>query len=324
MTPFLSITIPTYNRAALLRQALDAILDQVAADPEIEVVISDNASPDDTERLGLDYVQRFPRVRYFRNPSNLGVNANLTACLQRAEGEYVSYFSDDDLPKPGHFEAIKRQLKDGRPTLLYVNHEPFYNDNPLHVGAPMAPLERVMLTDGSVFYRRFGLGFLSALTVRADLARTFIGIVVEGRGTAHLDIVARMALVGPGPFVYDGNVVVLARNNESSYANILRYGFLNVSRLHQDLRQEGLLTDRDLKLFRRRAIMGGLPRSVLADRCAGDGGPNENEVRSLYWEDPLYYLLAYPLLVLPRSWIRAVALPLRSCARGWRRWCYAR
>jgi glycosyltransferase involved in cell wall biosynthesis len=319
MTPFLSITIPTYNRAEYLGNALDAVLAQVSHEPDVEVVISDNASTDATPLVGQDYARRFPRLRYFRNASNVGFDGNVRACVERANGTYVGFFSDDDLPVAGFFKSVLTNLRNVNPTLLYVNHRSFFNNNASRLSGPMAPLDRVVLNDGKSFYRRFGLGFLSSLTVRAELARTFKGAVVDGRGTAHVDMAARIALTQKGPFLYDGTIMVLARYNDLSYSNNIRYGYLNVARLHHDLYREGLLTERELQAFKRQAIAGGLARSILADRCHSTAGVEEKEVRSLYGGDPLYYLLSYPLLAIPPSVMRAVALPLRALIRRWRR-----
>jgi glycosyltransferase involved in cell wall biosynthesis len=324
MKPFLSITIPTYNRANCLKKVLDAVLLQVSDKPEVEVIIFDNASTDDTPGLCAEYVRKSAQVRYFRNETNTGFDGNILACVQRAGGDYVSFFSDDDLPVPGHFVAILTQLRAHRPSIMYVNHAPYFSDNPACLRTPMAPVKREMLNTGKEFYLKFGLGFISALTVHAEGARTFINKAVIGRGTAHVDIAARMALANCGPFVYDGSLVVLARYNESAYSNILRYGVMNITLLHQDLYQEGRLSEEELKVLKRAVIVHGLPRSILADRCQGTAGVKEREVRALYGGDPLYYFLAYPLLVFPAPLVRAMARPLRSVVRYWRRWYYAR
>jgi len=181
MKPFLSITIPTYNRVDCLKKAVGAILEQVGEDPQVELVISDNGSTDGTFAFGIDCAGRYPRVRYFRNEANEGFDTNVLACVQRAEGTYISFFSDDDLPAPRFFENVLKRLRDDRPTILYVNHTSFYNGNPACLGLPQAAVETFSTDDGKAFYMKCGLGFLSALTVYADTARQFTGKVVQKR-----------------------------------------------------------------------------------------------------------------------------------------------
>jgi len=54
----------TYNRAGTLRETLDSILPQAAELPEVEVLVSDNASADDTEQVVRGYCARYPVLRY--------------------------------------------------------------------------------------------------------------------------------------------------------------------------------------------------------------------------------------------------------------------
>jgi glycosyltransferase involved in cell wall biosynthesis len=93
MTSLHSICIPTFNRSALVRQAISMALSQTNAN--IEVIVSDNASTDDTP----DVVGSFsdPRLRYVRTETNIGPVGNFLHLLDLANGEYMSWLQDDDL-----------------------------------------------------------------------------------------------------------------------------------------------------------------------------------------------------------------------------------
>ncbi len=91
--PLVSIGIPTYNRAdRFLQEALRSALEQTY--PNIEVIVSDNCSKDDTERVVQGF--RSPRLRYFRHETNIGANNNFNFCLEQARGEYFQLLQDDD------------------------------------------------------------------------------------------------------------------------------------------------------------------------------------------------------------------------------------
>jgi len=91
--PLVTIAIPTYNRAAkTLPETLASALAQTYRN--VEIVVSDNCSTDDTESVvrtagGV--------VAYVRQPTNLGLNGNLNACIELAHGDYVLLLHDDDL-----------------------------------------------------------------------------------------------------------------------------------------------------------------------------------------------------------------------------------
>lgn len=91
--PILSICIPTYNRAQFAYAAAKNILDGWAGD-EIEVVVSDNHSIDNTQELlrGIDD----SRLKYFRNEQNLGAAFNTHLSFLRATGKYAYLTSDED------------------------------------------------------------------------------------------------------------------------------------------------------------------------------------------------------------------------------------
>ena len=86
--------MPVYNGAAFLPDAIESILDQTFSD--LELVISDNASTDDTEAICRDYARRDKRVRYFRNPKNLGASDNYVAAYRYSRGEYFKWSSSND------------------------------------------------------------------------------------------------------------------------------------------------------------------------------------------------------------------------------------
>ena len=69
-SPSLSVAMPTYSRPALLLQALESVLAQTR--PADEIIVSDNASPDDTAERVLALAQRHPQLRLLRQPKNLG------------------------------------------------------------------------------------------------------------------------------------------------------------------------------------------------------------------------------------------------------------
>jgi len=91
MSPKFTIGIPTYNRAGFLREALGFAVGQTLED--LEVVVSDNASTDDTAEVAHE---AGCRVRYFRNPANIGQWANFRKAVELAKGEYFSWLQDDD------------------------------------------------------------------------------------------------------------------------------------------------------------------------------------------------------------------------------------
>lgn len=96
--PLVSICVPTYNRADFLRGSLATIAAQTYA--PLEILISDNASTDETESICRELAARDPRVRYVRQPANIGLYQNHNFCIEESRGEYLGFCHDDDRYAP--------------------------------------------------------------------------------------------------------------------------------------------------------------------------------------------------------------------------------
>ena len=96
--PLVSIGIPVYNGERVLHHALVSVLNQTYQN--LEVVICDNASTDDTQNICLTYAARDPRIRYYRNATNIGLHANVRRVCELSTGEYFTWVSADDRRPP--------------------------------------------------------------------------------------------------------------------------------------------------------------------------------------------------------------------------------
>jgi glycosyltransferase involved in cell wall biosynthesis len=92
MAPLFTIGIPTYNRAGYLRKALAAAESQTLGD--LEVLVSDNASTDETAAVVRG---AGGRTRYLGQETNVGASANFLKLIEAANGKYFSFLQDDDL-----------------------------------------------------------------------------------------------------------------------------------------------------------------------------------------------------------------------------------
>lgn len=117
----LTIAIPTYNRKNLLKRALDSIIPQL--NPKIEVLVSDNASDDGTDKM-MD--ELFPMVRYIKNNTNIGADGNFLQCYKEARGKYVILLGSDDRLATGALNYLTEFLVKYDCDLTFVNFR-FYD-----------------------------------------------------------------------------------------------------------------------------------------------------------------------------------------------------
>ena len=123
--PLLTIAVPTYNRHGCLEELLTVLAPQLANETRVELVISDNASQDDTPRVVESFQQRGLVLTYLRNETNIGPDANFIRCYQAARGEYVWIFGDDDIIVPGGLRVLLGHLETRKYDLLYLKTSTF-------------------------------------------------------------------------------------------------------------------------------------------------------------------------------------------------------
>lgn len=102
--PAVSVCIPAYRGARHIGEAIESVLAQSFAD--FELLVLDDASPDDTAQVVLRY--RDPRIRFLRNERNAGVQANWNRCLELARGRYFKLLPQDDALAA---ECLARQVE---------------------------------------------------------------------------------------------------------------------------------------------------------------------------------------------------------------------
>ncbi|MEH6544553.1 MAG: glycosyltransferase family 2 protein [Porticoccaceae bacterium] len=121
-----TVGIPTYNRADILRRSIDSVLRQDYA--KIEVLISDNFSTDNTQSVCQQFCEKDRRVRYLQQSSNIGASANFKDVLTRASGEYFMWLGDDDWIDSAYVSSCVSLLASDLDTALISGTPQYYRE----------------------------------------------------------------------------------------------------------------------------------------------------------------------------------------------------
>jgi glycosyltransferase involved in cell wall biosynthesis len=159
--PLVSIGIPTYNRAMLLTRAIESALNQNYEN--VEVIVSDNASSDDTESICRRYSENDSRLKYIRQSSNRGPAANFTEVLKSASGQYFMWLGDDDWIDLNYVSVcVRHMISNSTMALVYGTTHYYRNGQKTHDGNVFSLLhdkwwQRVLayyaaVTDNGMFY----------------------------------------------------------------------------------------------------------------------------------------------------------------------------
>lgn len=195
----LSIAIPTFNRSVLLQENLSVLLPQLT--PDTELLVIDNCSTDSTE----EYLRNFKScLRYIKNSSNIGADANMMACLTEARGEYIWLLCDDDIPATNAVPLILSILNSNeKPGLLSLRTHwcgikmEGYKASPVVTDWDMHDKNKYLETVGDM------LTFCSAIIVRKDIidlnfVKSFTGtclfpaaIAIQAAGKSNIVAIPR-------------------------------------------------------------------------------------------------------------------------------------
>ena len=121
MNPYLlTICIATHNRADHLKNTLNNIVDQTKHFNDIQILITDGNSTDETELVVNKFTAFHPDIKYLKLTEKGGVDKDYDLAVQNAQGKYCWLFTDDDLIKAGSIKKIHGFLSEN-PDLMIIN-----------------------------------------------------------------------------------------------------------------------------------------------------------------------------------------------------------
>lgn len=196
--PLLSICIPTYNRVEELKRSLGAIIREFYGRDNVEILVSDNCSPDETELLMKNVLCSYPRIRYYRHDENIGPTRNFISCYQRACGKYVWLISDDDFLLENAGDLVMEMLLTEMPVFAAVNAHWSSGTDGYRV-----------FTDKNRFMNSVGIyiTFISALIFRRDY------IMEIGNFEQYYDMLLPQSMIAVETMRHEGKYVVITQRS---------------------------------------------------------------------------------------------------------------
>ena len=130
-----SIALCTYNGEAYLREQLESIVNQSYR--PIELIVVDDCSTDDTLKILEEYADKYPFLKFFINPTNLGYIKNFEKALQLCGGEFIALSDQDDI---WDLEKIEKQVNNIGNNLLIYHDSEFVDENDQSLNRKMSDI----------------------------------------------------------------------------------------------------------------------------------------------------------------------------------------
>ena len=232
MTPTVSVVIPTYNRSQFIEQAVQSALAQTYRD--LEVIVVDDGSTDDTPIRVAALMAGDSRVRYERHPVNRGAQAARNTGIRVAGGEYVALLDSDDEWLPAKLEKQMALFASGnsRLAVVYCGYRQIFAS-----GRPARDrLIPVSTTPYAELLTGYGLGPSSILVMRKDCLEQAGYCDERVRAYQEWDLCIRLACHGEFAYVAEPLVIYHMHAGPTISKNSLlsAQGYLDLVRAHQD------------------------------------------------------------------------------------------
>ena len=148
VAPLITFIIPVYKALPWLERSLSSILNAEKKAPlPIEILICDDASPDDTGRLVDRLAESDSRIIPIHNEKNGSVCYSRNRCLDLAKGKWICFVDQDDVLDENAFEVFAKTL-DEESQIIYYGFEDFYDGSPIEMGDGNPGTTRVYTGEG--------------------------------------------------------------------------------------------------------------------------------------------------------------------------------
>lgn len=299
--PLLTIAIPTYNRAGYLRELLSSLAGQLRDEARLELMISDNASPDETRAVVEESIARGMKIRYIRNAQNIGSDANFLQCFEQARGKYVWLFSDDDLIVPGGVSRILEYCEGADYDLVSFSYYPIAEAAPPILAGPRR--DAIDISDPKEYAKRVHVFFtfisgniINKDTVLAASPKPFSELI--GTGLIQLGwTYTALNRFSRGLYIRE-KLIAVRLNNTGGYKLFQVFGPTLVT-ITKNWLQSGILGQIVINGVVQRFWPSMLFEYKKSASSFTDQAKPQDVLTPLFSGNLRYWLFAYPVAILP-------------------------
>jgi len=317
----LSICIPTYNRANFLEQTLNNIVSQI--EKNIEVIIVDGASTDNTEQIVQSFKREVSCISYVRQDRNQGVDKDILKAVEVARGEYCWLFSDDDCLEKGAIAYVLSLLSTHTQIAgLSLNIAAYDKELKFRI-REVPSISQNLITENYLFVERnhcFSMlgvhfGYLSGQIIKKKLWQE---VIAKNDLSAYYNcwllvyIIGKILELNPN-WLYVHDRCVSYRSGNDSFLG--RFGLYN-RQVIAHVAFEKVIRD----LFgKTNSVYRNIVKTILTDRLPRNLAMIKANNASVivqykllilyckqYWRYPLLWIKVVPIFLIPNFFLRSV------------------
>jgi abequosyltransferase len=297
----LTIAIPTYKRASFLGLSLEQLTREMKNFPtRIEVLVSDNASPDNTGEVVANAIDQGLDVRYIRNAENIGSDANIAQCFNLAQGKFVLIMGDDDLFVDGALQILLTSLDAERCGVVCMR--PFGFESDFRKENPGSGGQMRTYSDAGDFLAAIGalMTLISACVINKRLLPDIDARQFCGDNLVQVHLVLRAALAAKENIFIDRYLIACKRNNSGGY-DFSQVFVSNLGAVLDSCKPKGL-SDSAIFSIEKNLMLAYYPFYLLRLRLtrSGDSKATLRRFKTRFHGRLLFTFWLAPIMWLPR------------------------
>lgn len=268
----LSICIPTYNREKFLAVCLKHLIPQIIDKENVEVIVVDNASTDNTQSIMNTIISEHSNIHYYRNEMNLGYSGNQVKCIECSSGVYTAILSDDDVYTDNLVDDILNITKGKEYSFIALNYYSFVENVYKKHQANFAPSNDVIFERAYDIMNYPSVGHFSGFIFNSRLAKETLREMLQKHSTEEYekyrgvisDIAHRSLSKTILPSYFFGERKLANRMPTEVDYDSLNHLCLDYYEYFFLLFQEGIIEQKDLE-YRKTLVLSWLPRAIVTD-----------------------------------------------------------
>jgi glycosyltransferase involved in cell wall biosynthesis len=213
--PLISVVLATYNGSQFVSEQLDSIFSQTY--PNIEVVVVDDCSTDDTRKVLEEYSSRHSNMRLFINDVNIGFIKNFEKGMLLASGDFIAPSDQDDIWLPQKLTRLMDAR--GNAPIVYCNSE-LIDENGKSLNKKMSDFKRLVTFDTCLNYVIGGSASGHALLIERKIIHQAVPLTEI---VTHDYWIGFVGLLN-GPLKYLDECLVLYRQHNTNVLGLVKAG----------------------------------------------------------------------------------------------------
>jgi len=309
----LTIAIPTYNRSKHLAACLEQIVKQLPGhEDDIDIIISDNCSTDDTSAVITQYSAKTKVIRSIRNDSNIGADNNFIQCFEQSDSTFFMLLGDDDVLLDDGLNYLMEIIHKEKCSSIFLRAAVFFNDYKTEILQTDTSKTYTVYEDPQDFIKRVNIDatFISSNIInKSQLAESTDIRRFNETNLVQLGWILP-SMINADRCVYVERAILAGKAFNSGGFRFFDTFVVNLNRIIDYYSRNGMQAA-TYEFFMQKLLTDFYPHRIYTIRAKKESYEDQGEsifkvFHDIYRNNPLFWIFMVPAIFLPVGMVKIV------------------